>query len=153
VPQVVDAVGLPVVAAGGIADGRGIAAALTLGAAGVQVGTAFLACDESNASEPHKAALVSPHARNTSLTRAFTGRLARGIRNQALVELEKSGPPPPYPIRAWFFSPITKAAIRAERPDSMPLWCGQSAALARRRSAAACFSALVDETDRVFASV
>lgn len=149
VPQVVDAVGIPVIAAGGIADGRGIAAALTLGASAVQIGTAFLACDESNASEPHKRALVSRRARDTSLTRVFTGRLARGIRNEALLELEKAGPPPTYPIRAWSFSPITKAAISGDRPDSMPLWCGQAAGLARRRSAAVYFAALVDETDRV----
>lgn len=150
VPQIVDAVRVPVIAAGGIADGRGIAAALALGAAAVQVGTAFLACEESNASEVHKEELVKPTARVTSLTQVFTGRLARGIRNRAMIEMEARGATPaPYPIRAWFMSPLNKAARAAGRADSMALWCGQAAGLVTRRPAAECFAALVDGTERV----
>ena len=81
IPQVVDTVKVPVIAAGGIADGRGIAAALKLGAAAAQIGTAFLACEESNATPLHRAKLFSADARRTTLTRAFTGRLARSIHN------------------------------------------------------------------------
>ena len=82
VPQAADAVRTPIVAAGGIADGRGIAAALALGAAAVQIGTAFLACDESNAHPAHRAALrAAAHGTGTLLTRGFTGRLGRGLRN------------------------------------------------------------------------
>ncbi len=81
IPQVVDTVKVPVIAAGGIVDGRGIAAALKLGASAAQIGTAFLACEESNASPLHRAKLFSADARRTTLTRAFTGRLARSIHN------------------------------------------------------------------------
>jgi len=84
VPQVVDAVDLPVIAAGGIADARGVIAALALGAEAVQMGTAFLACEESGASPLHRAALMKPEAGHTALTRGFSGRLARGIHNQLL---------------------------------------------------------------------
>jgi nitronate monooxygenase len=90
VPQVVDAVGIPVVAAGGIADARGIAAAFALGAEGVQMGTVFLACEESGATTLHREAILSGRANRTSLTRGFTGRLARGIHNQLLEEMNQA---------------------------------------------------------------
>src|SRR5215217_2161096 len=89
VPQVVDAVKLPVVAAGGIADARGVVAAFALGASGVQMGTVFLSCEESGASPSHRDALRTREAGTTALTRGFTGRLARGIRNQLLDELNR----------------------------------------------------------------
>src|SRR5258705_9261111 len=89
VPQVVDAVRLPVVAAGGIGDARGIVAAFALGAQGVQMGTAFLACEESGANPHHRKALLSGQAKQTALTRGFTGRLARGIKNRLLDELNQ----------------------------------------------------------------
>lgn len=151
VPQVADAVGVPVIAAGGIADGRGVAAALTLGADAAQVGTAFLACDESNASETHKAELVKPTARLTALTNVFTGRLARGVRTQFLEELEAhESEPSAYPARAWFMAPITAAAAKAGRADRLSLWSGQAAGLAKRRPAAECFAALVAETEQAW---
>ena len=81
VPQISDAIDIPLIAAGGIADGRGIAAALDLGAEGVQIGTAFLACEESNAPPAHREALLGPRSGHTLLTRGFSGRLARGLRN------------------------------------------------------------------------
>src|SRR6202050_392162 len=100
VPQVVDAVNLPVVAAGGISDARGIVAAFALGAEGIQIGTAFLACEESGASAHHRNAIVSGNARRTGLTRGFTGRLARGIHNQLLEELNRPGVEIlPYPLQ------------------------------------------------------
>ncbi len=147
VPQVADAVRVPVIAAGGIADGRGVVAALALGASAVQIGTAFLACHESNACEAHKAALTGPEARRTALTRAFTGRLARGLRNRAMVELEAAGEAAPYPARAWFMSPLNQAARAAGRAEAMALWAGQAASLARRRPAAECLAALVSEVE------
>src|SRR6202042_3993134 len=91
VPQVVDAVKIPVVAAGGIADARGIVAGFALGAEGVQMGTVFLACEESGASALHREAILSGKANRTSLTRGFTGRLARGIDNRVLEEMNRAG--------------------------------------------------------------
>src|ERR1700741_3833214 len=100
VPQVVDAVDVPVIAAGGIGDARGVIAVLALGAEGVQIGTAFLACEESGASVHHRNALLRGKARRTGLTRGFTGRLARGIHNQLLEELNRPGVAIlPYPLQ------------------------------------------------------
>ena len=100
VPQVVDAVRLPVVAAGGIGDARGIVAAFALGAEGVQMGTAFLACEESGANTLHRKALLSGQAKQTALTRGSTGRLARGIKNRLLDELnQKDAEILPYPLQ------------------------------------------------------
>lgn len=116
---------VPVIAAGGVVDARGVKAALALGAAGVQVGTAFLACEESNASPQHRAALFSDQALNTVLTRAFTGRLARGIPNRLYEEMPRHVAP--YPIQGWFLGKL-KAAARAQgRTDLVSVWCGQSA--------------------------
>jgi nitronate monooxygenase len=148
VPQIVDAVRVPVIAAGGIADARGIRAAMTLGAAGVQIGTAFLACDESNATDAHKQALTGAGARDTRLTHVFTGRLARGIANPLLLDLERIEPrPPPYPLRAWFMSPLTRAAAQAGDSDRQCLWAGQAAPLAQRRPAGEFVRTLVAAID------
>lgn len=136
VPQVVDAVRVPVIAAGGIADGRGVAAALALGAQAAQLGTAFLACRESAASGPHRDALFSPAARRTALTRAFSGRLARGIENRFMTEFRAAGrQPAPYPIQNWLMAQLKPAAVTQGRTDLIALWCGQSAALLRHRDA------------------
>jgi nitronate monooxygenase len=115
----------PVIAAGGIVDARGVKAALMLGAQGVQVGTAFLACDESGASPEHRAALFSDRAIKTVLTRTYSGRLARGIRNRLAEEMPTNVTP--YPIQGWFLNRL-KAAARAQgRTDLVSVWCGQSA--------------------------
>lgn len=152
VPMVVDAVRIPVIAAGGIADGRGVAASLCLGAQAVQIGTAFLACDESGAPEIHRKALRSPQARDTTLTRAFTGRLARSIRNRFVnVMRAQERDLSRYPVQAWLTGRYKQAAIERERSDLMSLWCGQSAPLIRHRKARDLFAALVKETDEVFA--
>jgi nitronate monooxygenase len=148
VPQVVDAVRIPVIAAGGIADARGVAAALTLGAAAAQVGTAFLACDESGASSAHKDALAKVRAEDTRLTRAFSGRHARGIVNRIMRELDGIEPNlPPYPIHSWFMHPLRRAAAATGRADLQSLWAGQAAALTRRRSAADLLAALATGLD------
>ncbi|WP_137818474.1 nitronate monooxygenase family protein [Pseudomonas sp. 2FG] len=150
VPQVVDAVKVPVIAAGGIADGRGIAAALALGAQGVQIGTAFLACAESAASEVHRRMLFSPEAKHTALTRAFSGRLARGIRNRFIDELRaEEANLPQYPVQNWFTGAIKAAAIAQDRADLISLWAGQAAPLLRHRDAQALMQALLEEASAV----
>ena len=150
IPQVVDAVRIPVIAAGGIADGRGIAAALCLGAQGVQIGTAFLACRESAASEQHRQALFSPQAQHTALTRAFSGRLARGIRNRLLEELtEQQAALPGYPAQGWFASALKPAALAQQRDDLLALWCGQAAPLLRQHTAVDLWNSLLAQTDRL----
>jgi nitronate monooxygenase len=138
IPQVVDSVQVPVIAAGGIADGRGIQSVLRLGAAAAQIGTAFLACEESNAAPLHRQALFSEGARRTSLTRAFTGRLARSIRNEFIEALAgHESRLPPYPVQAWLTAQLRAAALAAGRTDVISLWSGQSARLLRHRRAAA----------------
>jgi len=148
IPQVVDAVRVPVIAAGGIADGRGIAAALRLGAAAAQVGTAFLACEESNATPLHRAKLFSSDARRTTLTRAFTGRLARSIHNGLIDALRgKESVLAPYPVQAWLTAQFKAAAVAANRSDLMSLWSGQGAPLLKHRRACDLLRSLVAETD------
>jgi nitronate monooxygenase len=135
-PQVADAVSVPVVAAGGIADARGVLAAFALGAEGVQIGTAFLASEDSGASPHHRNALLSGGAQNTALTRGFTARLARGIRNQLLDELNRPGVEIlPYPLQRQLLKNLSIPAEKAARPEFLPLWAGQSASLSRERDA------------------
>lgn len=135
VPQVADAVSIPVIAAGGIADRRGFAAARALGADGVQVGTAFLATSESAAAPAYRELLHSPAAGNTVLTRALSGRLARGIHNRVTAELS---PPAiaPFPVQNWLTGRFRPTAAAAGNTDLMSLWAGQSARLIRHHSAA-----------------
>ena len=136
VPQVADAVSVPVVAAGGIADARGIVAAFALGAEGVQIGTAFLASEESGASAHHRNALLSGNARRTGLTRGFTGRLARGIQNQLLEELNRPGVEIlPYPLQRALVKNLSTLAEKAAKPELLQLWAGQSANLSRQSDA------------------
>lgn len=130
-----------VIAAGGIVDARGIDAALTLGAQGAQLGTAFLACAESGATPEHRAALWSPAARRTTLTRSFTGRLARGIENRWTRELGVHREFAPYPLQSWFMSGLRRAT--AGRTDLVSLWSGQIAPNLRHRTAAALMDSLI----------
>jgi nitronate monooxygenase len=132
VPQVADAVSLPVVAAGGIADARGIVAAFALGAEGVQMGTVFLACMESGASELHRQAILNGRARHTGLTRGFTGRLARGVHNQLLEELNQPEVEIlPYPLQRFLMRNLALPAQKAKNAELLALWAGQSASLSR----------------------
>ena len=150
VPQVVDAVKLPVVAAGGIGDARGIVAAFALGAEGVQMGTAFLACEESGANALHRKALLSGQAKQTALTRGFTGRLARGIKNRLLDELnQKDIEILPYPLQRALVRNLSIPAEKAGRPDLLPLWAGQSASLSRCTDVRALLDTLVKEISRL----
>ena len=144
VPQVADLVSAPVVAAGGIADARGIVAALALGAEGVQIGTAFLACAESGASEAHRAALLGGNAGATGLTRGITGRLARGIKNRLFDTVNAAGVEIlPYPLQRALVRQVSGLAQKAGQPDLTPMWAGQSANLARHMKAAELLDALV----------
>jgi nitronate monooxygenase len=147
IPQVVDTVTVPVIAAGGMADGRGIAAALTLGASAAQIGTAFLACEESNASPLHRAKLFSDDAGRTTLTRAFTGRLARSIHNDFIDALRgQERQIAPYPVQAWLTAQLKSAALAAGRADLISLWAGQGAPLLRHHRATELMAALIAET-------
>jgi nitronate monooxygenase len=149
VPQVVDAVDLPVIAAGGIGDARGMAAALVLGARGVQIGTAFLACEESNASRAHREALFSDGARRTTLSRAISGRLARNIQSGFIDTVHKCGDILPYPVQAWIVRQLQAAASLQNRDEYRSFSAGQSASLVRHRKAADLMEHLVYETPRV----
>ena len=127
VRQIVNAVQTPVIAAGGIADARGVAAALALGAVAVQVGTAYLLCPEATTSAVHRAALKSEGARLTALTNVFTGRPARGIVNRLMKEL---GPitdlAPAFPLASSALVPLRASAESLGRGDFSPLWAGQN---------------------------
>ena len=154
VPQVVDAVRLPVVAAGGIGDARGIVAAFALGAKGVQMGTAFLACEESGANTLHRKALLSGQAQQTALTRGFTGRLARGIKNRLLDELnQKDIEILPYPLQRALVRHLSIPAEKAGRPDLLPLWAGQSANLSRCTDVRVLLDTLVKEISEIGGAV
>ena len=127
-PQVVRAVQVPVIAAGGIASAEGVAAALALGAAGVQVGTAYLLCPEATTSALHRAALASPAAAHTALTNLFSGRPARSIVNRVMRELgPMSAAPSEFPLATAAIAPLRAAAERRGSVDFSPLWSGQNA--------------------------
>jgi nitronate monooxygenase len=127
VPQVVNAVRVPVIAAGGIADARGVAAAMALGAAGVQVGTAYLLCPEAATSAVHRAALKSDAARVTALTNLFTGRPARGIVNRVMRELGPiSAAAPVFPLATSAIAPLRAKAESLGSGGFSPLWAGQN---------------------------
>lgn len=137
VRQVVNAVKTPVIAAGGIADARGVAAALALGAAGVQVGTAYLLCPEATTSAVHRAALKSEAVRRTALTNVFTGRPARAIVNRLVREVgPTSKEAPAFPLAATAVAPLRASAESRKSGDFSPLWAGQNASGCREVPAA-----------------
>ncbi|HUB67913.1 MAG TPA: nitronate monooxygenase [Candidatus Methylacidiphilales bacterium] len=151
VPQIADKVKMPVIAAGGIADGRGIAAALTLGADAAQIGTAFFACEESGASALHRDLLFGAEARHTGLSRAFTGRFARGLYNRFASEMKAHEPQlARYPAQSWIVAPLRAAALAQGRTDLVAFWSGQAAPLIKHRKADELFAALVHETETAF---
>ncbi|MBV9469079.1 MAG: DUF561 domain-containing protein [Abitibacteriaceae bacterium] len=157
VPAVVDAVQVPVIASGGIMDGRGIAAALCLGASAVQMGTAFLTCDEAGIPEAYKDAILSAREDETRVTRAFSGRPARGIVNRFMNEVEQAddahAPDAPdilsYPLQNTLTRPLRAAAGQEGKAEFLSLWAGQGVRLAHRQTAAELVTRLVEETDAV----
>jgi nitronate monooxygenase len=153
VPRVVDAVSVPVVAAGGIADGRGVAAALMLGAAGVQVGTAFLATPECMSPEVHKQAVIAATGDDTMATRAYSGRLARGVANDFSREMASHADWPEFPMMNEATGPIRAASAKAGLPDAVALWSGQGAGLVRAETTSQVVARLVAETEAALARV
>ena len=147
IPQVADHVKIPIIAAGGIADSRGIKAAFALGADAVQIGTAFLATEQSNASEDHKDKLFTSDAKYTTLTKVFTGRLSRGIRNRLTEELvNQQDLFAPYPLQSKFMGLLKAYPASANSdPDFKSYWAGQSAALLKHRDARIFIETLVNE--------
>jgi nitronate monooxygenase len=151
VPQIVDAVACPVIAAGGIMDGRGIAAALMLGAAGVQLGTAFLGCPEASVSPLHRAALKTNDG-GSRVTKAFTGRPARVLANRYVLEMaEAEDDALAFPLQRALSAPLAQAAAARGSADFMPLYAGQGAPLVREAPAAELLETLVAETEEVLA--
>ncbi|MFH6995026.1 NAD(P)H-dependent flavin oxidoreductase [Flavobacterium sp. FlaQc-48] len=137
----------PIIAAGGIATGKGIAAALTLGADAAQVGTAFLVCDESNALPIHKEMLFSDAAKYTTLSRAFTGKLGRGLTSRLATEiLGKEENILPFPLQTTFIAPLRKAAIDQEKWDMILFWGGQISPILKHTKAKELMQSLIEET-------
>lgn len=154
VPQVVDAVAVPVIASGGIMDGRGIAAALMLGASAVQMGTAFLTCAEAGVPDAYKDAILSASEDQTRITRAFSGRPARGIANRVLRDYEqRTDAILPFPLQNALTRPLRTAAAKQNRAEYLSLWAGQGVRMARRTTAADLIAQLRTELERALESV
>jgi nitronate monooxygenase len=153
VPQVVDAVRVPVIASGGIMDGRGIVAALALGASAVQMGTAFLTCHEAGVPEAYKQAILTAREDQTRVTRAFSGRPARGIVNRFMTEMESDEHDVilPFPLQNALTRPLRTAAARQGRAEFLSLWAGQGVRLARRQSARELIARLATEIEQTIA--
>jgi nitronate monooxygenase len=146
VPQVVDQVSVPVIAAGGIMDGRGLIASLALGASAVQMGTAFLACPESGAHELYKKRVLGSPEDATEITYAYSGKAARGIRTNFMERMkEYHGNIPPYPVQNSLTRDIRQAAAKRNDPEYMSMWAGQGLRLATDRSAATIVQETVEE--------
>jgi nitronate monooxygenase len=140
----------PVIAAGGIANGKGIAAALTLGADAVQIGTAFLACEESNAPDIHRQMLFSDKSKYTVLTRAFTGRLGRGLQNKISEEIIGSEHDIlKFPLQSQLMSNIRQAALDQKKWELILFWSGQIAPILKHKKAGALMKCLIDETSEI----
>ncbi len=144
IPQVADRISAPIIAAGGIADVRGVRAAMSLGAQGVQIGTAFLACQESGTSDLHKRVLRKNRAHQTVLSRAYTGRLARFIENDFIREINNAPDLPlPFPIQSYFAAPIKEAAIEQGSAGFAAHYAGQNAPLLHHSKAMDLLESLV----------
>ncbi|HLO69323.1 MAG TPA: nitronate monooxygenase [Flavipsychrobacter sp.] len=137
----------PIIAAGGIADAKGVRAAMALGAAGVQVGTAFLATDESGASDKHKEALTSDKSRQTTLTKVYTGRLGRVLTNTVTLLILQDASTAPFPLQTTFMSTLRKHATEKGNEDLIAYWGGQIAAITKRQTAQALMQELIAGLD------
>lgn len=147
VPQITDAVGLPVIASGGIMDGRGVAAALALGADAAQLGTAFLTCDEAGIPAAYKQAIIDASEDQTRVTRAFSGRPARGIVNQLMADMDREADAIlPFPVQNALTRPARAAAAAQDRAEYLSLWAGQGVRLSRRLPAEELVKEFVMET-------
>ncbi|MCL6445311.1 MAG: nitronate monooxygenase [Alicyclobacillus sp.] len=154
VPQIVDKVNVPVIASGGIMDGRGIVACLALGASAVQMGTAFLVSRESGAHPKYKNVVLNSRDTSTVITTTFSGKPARGIRNAFIALMEEyEAPIPPYPVQNTLTRPMRNWAARQSNPEFMSLWAGQASALSREASANEIVQLLIKEAERVLSSL
>lgn len=142
----------PVIAAGGIADGKGIAAALTLGADAVQLGTAFIITDESNAAPLHKAALLSDDHKHTVLSKSLTGRMGRLISNRISEEVKYETEVLPFPLQTLLIRPLREAAIAQGKTDMINFWSGQNGIKLKHTKAAELMQALITETGQILKS-
>lgn len=150
VPQVVDHVTIPVIASGGVMDGRGVIASMFLGAEAVQMGTAFLTTIESGAHEQHKNAILQATEDETRLTTVFSGKPARGINNQFMKEMKsREKLIPAYPIQHHLTGHIRKEAARQNNPEFMSLWSGQGVRLSQRQSVNELITGIVSQVDQV----
>jgi nitronate monooxygenase len=150
VPQVADAVRVPVIASGGIMDGRGVAAALVLGASAVQMGSAFLTCDEAGVPGAYKDAILRARETETRTTRAFSGRPARGIVNRFMTEVESGASADailPFPVQNALTRPLRTAAAKQGRAEFLSLWAGQGVRMARRQPAAELVAQIAKEAE------
>ncbi|TQR16183.1 NAD(P)H-dependent flavin oxidoreductase [Psychrobacillus soli] len=149
VPQVVDHVSIPVIAAGGIMDGRGLLASISLGAKAVQMGTAFLTCVESGAHPVHKEAILHAKDEDTTLTRAFSGKWARGIQNKFTIEMqEHEAEILMFPVQNSLTQTIRKASSSQNNKDFMSLWSGQSPTLAKNETVEALIQRVINHAER-----
>ncbi|RAP75880.1 NAD(P)H-dependent flavin oxidoreductase [Paenibacillus montanisoli] len=150
VPQISDYVSVPVIASGGIMDGRGLVASLALGASAVQMGTAFLASNESGAHAVYKQKILSSTEDSTEVTRAYSGKPARGIRTAFMNELRSyAGSIPDYPIQNALTRDIRQAAAKANNPEYMSLWAGQGLRMASGRDAAAIVNQTIEQAEEL----
>jgi nitronate monooxygenase len=153
IPALVSRLHVPVIAAGGIMNGAGIVAAIALGAKAAQLGTAFLACDESGISRPYRNALLDPGRRVTRPTRAFSGRWARGLENRFIVEMaSRENAILPFPAQNAFTQDIRKKATEMGHPDYLSLWAGQGVGLIRAMNAETLVKTLLKETSDAIAA-
>ncbi|SEN36128.1 nitronate monooxygenase family protein [Paenibacillus sp. OV219] len=150
VPQMVDLVSVPVIASGGIMDGRGLVASLALGASAVQMGTAFLACSESGAHTAFKQKILTANEDSTEITSVYSGKAARGIRTEFMREMEAyTSDIPEYPIQNALTRDIRQAAARANNPEYMSLWAGQGLRLAGERTAAETVEVVIKQAEEL----
>jgi len=154
VPQIASAVSIPVIAMGGIMDGRGIAAALALGADGAGLGTAFLVAEEAGTNAPYRRAVLDAEETETQITTAFSGKPARGIRNRFMVEVGADPATiPPYPWQNALTKALRAGAAKADAPEYLSLWAGQGVGLTRELPASVLMETLVRETQEVLSGL
>lgn len=154
IPQIVDHVNIPVIAAGGIMDGRGVLAATLLGAQGVQMGTAFVTSLESGAKDQHKDAIINSTHDQTVVTSAFSGKPARGIQNDFIKHMQQhENEWPAYPLQNTLTKGIRKEAAKQNRPEWMSLWCGQNPQTRQQQSASDIIIDIVNQSDKIMNDV
>jgi nitronate monooxygenase len=150
IPQVVDHVDIPVIAAGGIMDGRGLMASICLGAKGVQMGTAFLTCIESGAHKVHKEAVMNTTEEDTILTRSFSGKWARGITNNFIMSMQNNESYlPDFPVQNTLTQDIRKVAASTNNKEYMSLWTGQSPRLAKQQTVNILIDNIMSEAEKI----